>query len=73
MDDLPTVQIFFYDLMVQQHLLYVRQVHILMSGPVGSIIYADLYRSMKIKFPVLIPLQINKDLCGSMRINFDQF
>ena len=26
-----------------------------MSGPVGSIIYADLYRSIKIKFSVLIP------------------
>ncbi len=41
---------------------------LLYSGPVRSIIYADLYRSIKIKFTVLIPMLINKDLCRSMRI-----
>ncbi len=35
---------------------------LLLSGPVGSIIYADLYGSIKIKFPVLIPMRIYKDL-----------
>ncbi len=43
---------------------------LLLSGSVGSIIYADLYGSIKIKFTVLIPMRINKDLCGSMQ---DQF
>ncbi len=38
------------------------------AGPVGSIIYADLYGSIKIKFQVLIPMRINKDLCGYLRI-----
>ncbi len=33
------------------------------AGPVGSIIYADLYGSIKIKFPVLIPMRIYEDLC----------
>ncbi len=41
------------------------------SGPVGSIIYVDLYGSIKSKFLVLIPVPINKDLCGSISINHD--
>ncbi len=43
------------------------------SGPAGSIIYADQYGSIKIKLLALTRNTINKDLCGSMRINFDQF
>ncbi len=40
----------------------------LYAGLVGSIIYADLYGSIKIRLTLLIPMPIYKDLCGSMRI-----
>ncbi len=43
------------------------------SGPVGYIIYAVLYGSVKIKFTVSIPMRINKDLFRSIRINSDQY
>ena len=40
----------------------------ILSGLIASIIYADLYRSIKIRLTLLIPMWINKDLCRSMRI-----
>ncbi len=39
------------------------------AGLVGSIIYADLYGSIKIR--LLIPMRIYEDLCGSMQIYAD--
>ncbi len=47
-----------------------RGVLVALTGPVGSIIYADLYGSIKIKFTVLIR---DTDQLRSMRIYFDQF
>ncbi len=50
----------------QYHPMYI-------AGHVGSIIYADQYGSIKIRRQVLIPMPVNKYLCRSIRINFDQF
>ncbi len=47
-------------------------IYMIITGPVESIIYADLYRSIQIRLLILIPILINEDLCRSMRINFDQ-
>ncbi len=43
------------------------------TGPVGSIIYGDLYGSIKSYFWHWSEILINNDLCGSMWITSDQF